>query len=138
MDYTWDHALVSDELHAAVIENCKFDNDHQNNTIACEIALNYLYSGFNDIDLYSLYTPLCTANSTARRLRRRSSSPINTDNNKNKKTHGQLRLRLLYDAYDPCQDQYTNAYLNRRDVQHALHANTSGIIPYRSGKSSSF
>lgn len=32
-------------------------------------------------------------------------------------------------GYDPCSDDYTHAYLNRPDVQAALHANTTGI-PY--------
>ena len=31
--------------------------------------------------------------------------------------------------YDPCIDSETEAYLNRRDVQLALHANVSGELP---------
>ena len=38
-------------------------------------------------------------------------------------------LALLAGAYDPCIDSETEAYLNRPDVQRALHANVSGKLP---------
>ncbi len=33
-------------------------------------------------------------------------------------------------GYDPCTENYAEIYYNRPDVQKALHANISGIIPY--------
>lgn len=37
---------------------------------------------------------------------------------------------LPYNTYDPCADYRVVEYLNRGDVQAALHANVSGSIPY--------
>ena len=37
-------------------------------------------------------------------------------------------LRAPGNDYDPCIDSEAEAYLNRPDVQHALHANTSGQV----------
>jgi serine carboxypeptidase-like clade II len=31
--------------------------------------------------------------------------------------------------YDPCIDDEVTVYLNKPDVQHAIHANTSGTLP---------
>ena len=33
-------------------------------------------------------------------------------------------------GYDPCTENYAEIYFNRPDVQKALHANISGIIPH--------
>lgn len=33
-------------------------------------------------------------------------------------------------GYDPCSENYAEIYFNRPDVQKALHANVSGLIPY--------
>jgi serine carboxypeptidase-like clade 2 len=40
------------------------------------------------------------------------------------------RRWYVYGDYDPCLDQYAISYLNRADVQRALHANVTGSIPY--------
>ncbi|KQK17647.1 serine carboxypeptidase-like 34 isoform X1 [Brachypodium distachyon] len=140
VDYAWDHAVISDELYADLTKHCNFSSgqssdfssgaENNSSNAACDNALNSFYEAFNDVDIYSLYTPVCTTSTnsrTTRRLRRPSPSTSSTTN---KNDVPQLRLRLRYDAYDPCQDGYTEAYLNRRDVQDALHANVTGSIPY--------
>jgi serine carboxypeptidase-like clade 2 len=33
-------------------------------------------------------------------------------------------------GYDPCSEDKAEIYFNRQDVQLALHANASGVIPY--------
>lgn len=135
VDYAWDHAVISDELYASITNNCRFDAGQSSDfsssspnptAAACDSAMSEFYEAFNDIDIYSLYTPFCTASSSssaarqARPLHRRSPSSNN----------GNRPLRPRYNAYDPCLDNYVSDYLNRRDVQDALHANTTGSIPY--------
>ncbi|KAI4971105.1 hypothetical protein ZWY2020_002019 [Hordeum vulgare] len=138
VDYAWDHAVISDELYDAINANCRFDQAGNSSDFsssgqnppnaACDRAMNGFYEAFDHIDIYSLYTPACTANPSGagaagqlpRRLHR--SSATQSDNSR--------PLRPRYNSYDPCLDNYVADYLNRRDVQDALHANTTGSIPY--------
>ncbi|XBI63596.1 hypothetical protein VPH35_043974 [Triticum aestivum] len=134
VDYAWDHAVISDELYDAIKQNCKFDqagnssdfsSSGQNpSNAACERAMDGFYEAFDHIDIYSLYTPACTASTgTAGQLPRRlHRSSAQSDNSRS--------MRPRYNSYDPCLDNYAAEYLNRRDVQDALHANTTGSIPY--------
>jgi serine carboxypeptidase-like clade 2 len=144
VDYAWDHAVISDELYAAITNSCRFDAGSSSDfsssaprplnpdTVNCDSAMSAFYDAFNHIDIYSLYTPYCTETSSsgaapmarqARPLHRRS-SPNGADNINSRP------LRPRYNAYDPCLDHHVSAYLNRRDVQDALHANATGGIPY--------
>uniref|UniRef100_A0ACD6AGV5 Uncharacterized protein n=1 Tax=Avena sativa TaxID=4498 RepID=A0ACD6AGV5_AVESA len=140
VDYAWDHAVISDELYANITANCRFDAGQSSDfsssapnpdADACNNAMNSFYDAFNHIDIYSLYTPYCTDTTTssssggvatarqARPLHRRSPDGDSS-----------RPLRPRYNAYDPCLDNYVSDYLNRRDVQDALHANVTGSIPY--------
>jgi serine carboxypeptidase-like clade 2 len=126
-DYAWDHAVISDEVYGAIKSNCKFSDDADESD-ACNSAWNDFFNAMNDIDLYSLYTPACTnaminSTSTSTRHHRRGFMPA---------LGKRARLSVpYYNAYDPCGDYHVIAYLNRPDVQTALHANVSGAIPYR-------
>ncbi|KAF7111434.1 hypothetical protein CFC21_111452 [Triticum aestivum] len=128
INYAWDHAVVSDEVYTAVKNNCKFPDDGMESD-ACDRAWNDFFNAMNDIDLYSLYTPSCTksmVNSTASPRRRSKLAGTGTP-------LGKLHRggRPYYNAYDPCGDYHILDYMNRADVQKALHANVSGAIPYR-------
>ncbi|KAL5223921.1 hypothetical protein ABZP36_010560 [Zizania latifolia] len=126
-DYAWDHAVISDEVYAAIKGNCTFPADG-NESDKCNAAWNDFFNAMADIDLYSLYTPACTAalNGTAtaavhyRRRHFLDGTPL-----------AKVHRGLPYNTYDPCVDYRVIDYLNRVDVQKALHANVSGaIIPY--------
>ncbi|CAM0873123.1 unnamed protein product [Alopecurus aequalis] len=126
-DYAWDHAVISDEVYAAIKSNCKFPDDGEESG-ACNRAWNDFFNAMGDIDLYSLYTPACTnaminSTSTSTRHHRRGFMPALGK-------RGRLSVPY-YNAYDPCGDYHVIDYLNRPDVQTALHANVSGSIPYR-------
>ncbi|KAI5006325.1 hypothetical protein ZWY2020_033568 [Hordeum vulgare] len=136
VDYAWDHAIISDELYDAINKNCKFDqagnssdfsSSGQNpSNAACDRAMDGFYEAFDHIDIYSLYTPACTASAgTAGQLPRRLHRPSTSTQSDNSR-----HLRPRYNSYDPCLDNYAAEYLNRRDVQDAMHANTTGNIPY--------
>ncbi|KAM0019461.1 putative carboxypeptidase D [Helianthus debilis subsp. tardiflorus] len=103
INYAWDHAVISD---------------------ACDATLNDYFEVYKIIDMYSLYAPSCvdtTLNSTRRTHMRGKVTPCTLS--KNKAWH------VKPTGYDPCQKQYTDSYMNRPNVQAALHANTTKI-PY--------
>ncbi|GKF02626.1 serine carboxypeptidase 24-like protein [Tanacetum coccineum] len=81
-------------------------------TQKCDDALNYAWSNeFGEIDQYSIYTPSChrkSGNYTSKRLKN-------------------SLVRRRPSGYDPCIERNAEKYYNRRDVQHAMHANNTGI-----------
>nr|AGT16526.1 serine carboxypeptidase-like protein [Saccharum hybrid cultivar R570] len=135
--YAWDHAVISDELHDAIATHCDFSrNDAASDfssdaaasqqSDACDRAMDAFYEAFDDIDIYSLYTPVCT-NSSSSSSSRRGGGAVAMPKNMRR------RRRYVYGDYDPCLDQYAISYLNRGDVQRALHANVTGSIPLQLG-----
>lgn len=115
VEYAWHHAVISDEVYGAIMRECYFPDDGEESD-RCGVAWNAFFRALRDIDLYSLYTPACTHQFPSPRQRHGA---------------GAGRRSLLYNSYDPCADNYVIAYVNRPDVQAALHANVSGIIPYK-------
>ncbi|KAJ9553951.1 hypothetical protein OSB04_017996 [Centaurea solstitialis] len=122
VDYAWDHAVISDRVLADVRAKCNFSDAKPTNS--CDTALNEYFQVYRLIDMYSLYTPSC----------------VDTDSNSTQRPHmhGHVSPRIFSKnegwhrkptGYDPCQPKYTESYLNKPDVQEALHANTTKI-PY--------
>jgi len=58
IDYAWDHAVISDRVYADVKARCNFSM--ANVTDACNAALQEYFAVYHLIDMYSLYTPVCT------------------------------------------------------------------------------
>ncbi|XP_073120272.1 serine carboxypeptidase 1-like [Henckelia pumila] len=98
-DYLWTHALISDEIHQGIVENCNMSYD-ANVTQVCGDYLNQAYTARGHIYPYDIYAPWCTSSSNS------SSVP----------------------RFDPCSSQYVSVYLNTPEVQKALHANVTGIL----------
>ncbi|KAI3516898.1 hypothetical protein L1887_16036 [Cichorium endivia] len=122
ISYAWDHAVISDRVYNDIKANCNFSSP--NSTEACDTVLDEYFEVYKLIDMYSLYVPTCvdtTSNSTQRVVMHGNVAPRTFAKRKgwHKKPTG----------YDPCQSEYTDSYLNRKDVQAALHANTTKI-PY--------
>ncbi|KVI05276.1 Peptidase S10, serine carboxypeptidase [Cynara cardunculus var. scolymus] len=122
IDYAWDHAVISDRVLSDIKAKCNFSVAKPSNS--CDEALSGYFQVYRIIDMYSLYTPSCVdadSNSTRPHMRGHVSPRIFS---KNKGWHRKPT------GYDPCQPKYTELYLNKPDVQEALHANTTRI-PYR-------
>nr|GMD35932.1 serine carboxypeptidase-like 34 [Ipomoea batatas] len=121
IDYAWDHAVISDRLRDDIKAACNFSST--TSSAECDAQINNFYSAYNIIDMYSLYTPTCVeTNSTATKksvpvVRGIAPHLFSKMAGWHKKPSG----------YDPCAPDYTEAYLNRPDVQKALHANVTGI-----------
>nr|GMD32714.1 serine carboxypeptidase-like 34 [Ipomoea batatas] len=117
IDYAWDHAVISDRLRDDIKAACNFSST--TSSAECDAQINNFYSAYNIIDMYSLYTPTCVETNSTTATKK--SVPV---------VRGiapHLFSKMKPSGYDPCAPDYTEAYLNRPDVQKALHANVTGI-----------
>lgn len=121
IDYAWDHAVISDRLYADIKSKCNFSNPEPSND--CDDALNRYYDVYKIIDMYSLYSRTCVDSNSSQTARIRpviqgiAPLPLSKYSGWHKRPIG----------YDPCASDYTEIYMNRPDVQKALHANVSNI-----------
>ncbi|CAD6260234.1 unnamed protein product [Miscanthus lutarioriparius] len=111
VEYAWSHAIISDELYSAVRRECdsfKEEADSGRPGKGCSPALRAFLGAYDDIDIYSIYTPTCLL--------------LN-----NEEWH--RLMKRVPAGYDPCTEAYVTKYFNRGDVQRALHANRTRL-PY--------
>ncbi|KAH9602124.1 hypothetical protein KSS87_021054 [Heliosperma pusillum] len=111
VDYAWSHAVVSDETHGLIRESCNFSSNTTWSNPECTKGVNEVLRQYKEIDIYSLYTSVCIANST-----NASGSSMEFMF----KSTSNMMPRIM-GGYDPCLDDYARAYYNRPDVQIALH-----------------
>lgn len=114
IDYAWSHAVISDEDYHS-LKNCISTTSNQS---SCKSAIRNFAKTYSEIDIYSLYTPVCVSQ-LDKNLRRLVSGP------KALSIHD--LWHQLPSGYDPCTEDYAEQYFNREDVQRALHANTTKI-----------
>ncbi|PON77719.1 Serine carboxypeptidase-like [Parasponia andersonii] len=121
-EYAWSHAIISDQLYNNIVKECDSKNE-DNQTIAnCAIHVRDFLEAYSEIDIYSIYTPIC----------------INSPKTTPPKLYVAPRLFTQHDlwhrlpsGYDPCTEQYAEKFFNREDVQRALHANVTKLsYPY--------
>ncbi|XP_051144775.1 serine carboxypeptidase-like 40 [Andrographis paniculata] len=98
-EYFGSHALSADETIDTIMKYCNFSPDEEPQSNKCLNALYETFKNIDSIDIYSIYSPTC------------SNSNL-TDKPK----------KASIEAVDPCMEHYVSAYLNRLDVQKALHA----------------
>ncbi|KAJ8573605.1 hypothetical protein K7X08_010116 [Anisodus acutangulus] len=101
-EYFASHALISDETYLDIHKYCYTDDTY--NKPKCYSALEVADNNTYNLDIYNIYFPLCH------------------DGNLTKYPRISSALK-----FDPCSDHYVHAYMNRRDVQNALHANVTKI-----------
>ncbi|KAI6675925.1 hypothetical protein NL676_036721 [Syzygium grande] len=103
-EYFASHALISDEAGYAIQKYCDFSPNATNQVRQCNSAMLEADNDVSAIDIYNIYAPLCfSSNVTA------------------------LPKKADIMDFDPCEDVYVHAYLNREDVQEALHANVTKL-----------
>ncbi|KAK4379734.1 hypothetical protein RND71_001596 [Anisodus tanguticus] len=101
-EYFASHALISDETYLDIHKYCYTDDTY--NKPKCYSSLEVADNNTYNLDIYNIYFPLCH------------------DGNLTKYPRISSALE-----FDPCSDHYVHAYMNRRDVQNALHANVTKI-----------
>ncbi|XP_039688788.1 serine carboxypeptidase 1-like isoform X2 [Medicago truncatula] len=92
-DYFWMAGLNSDETHEGIDKLCDFGNFNYTNE--CNLYQSRANDELGNIDIYNIYAPFCNSSAT-------KTSYSGSD-------------------FDPCSEDYTNAYLNLPKVQEALH-----------------
>ncbi|XP_037438184.1 serine carboxypeptidase-like 34 [Triticum dicoccoides] len=118
VDSSWHHAVISDTLYATYLRSCNFSAEILSRE--CEVALGEFNVLHDLIDIYSLYAPNCE----------RGYPDFNTSLSPQiGPTTSRFDLLRIPMGHDPCTQTYATEYLNREDVQRALHANTTGV-PY--------
>ncbi|KAL8250669.1 hypothetical protein R6Q59_034362 [Mikania micrantha] len=95
-DYYWTHALNSDETNAGINKYCDYISGNFSDT--CVEYQNQGDNEYGEIDIYNIYASLCDVGA------QKPGSP------------GSVK------DFDPCSDDYVSTYLNRAEVQEALHA----------------
>ncbi|KAG2567559.1 serine carboxypeptidase-like 35 [Panicum virgatum] len=133
VEYAWSHAIISDELYSAVRRECdsfKEEADGGRPGKGCSPALRAFLGAYDDIDIYSIYTPTCLLPAGAgAAARRRPAARLVAAPRLFSKHEAWHRLKRVPAGYDPCTESYVTRYFNREDVQRALHANRTGL-PY--------
>ncbi|KAL5734931.1 hypothetical protein ACOSP7_032792 [Xanthoceras sorbifolium] len=106
-EYWWNHGLISESTYKDLQKFCP------NETFLfpknkCSTALNRAYQQFGSINPYSIYSTPCYETGTL-----------------NRNLH--LSLPWKYRGVDECIVRHTKVYMNRLQVQKALHADTPRI-----------
>ncbi|XP_010545119.1 PREDICTED: serine carboxypeptidase-like 40 [Tarenaya hassleriana] len=101
-DFFESHALISEDSLIKLKKSCDFSAIEQ--TEDCTAASDQIDMDIYYLDIYNIYAPICPNSTLTRRPR-----------------------RTTITEYDPCSDHYVHAYLNREEVQEAMHANVTKI-----------
>ncbi|KAJ0970095.1 hypothetical protein J5N97_022972 [Dioscorea zingiberensis] len=130
VDYAWSHAIISDQVYSKIKECAFYKGEIKRETKACNHAINAFVKSYSDIDMYSIYTPLCLNHSTTSHSWPRPKLVAAARLFRQHEEWHEL-WRTLPSGYDPCTEDYAERYFNRKDVQKALHANLTGLsYPY--------
>ncbi|XP_058729498.1 serine carboxypeptidase-like 40 isoform X2 [Vicia villosa] len=101
-DFLATHAIISDKAAYDVNKVCDFSSS-DNLTAECNSVADEVNEDIAFIDLYNIYAPLC----------------------KNENLTSRPKKNTI--VTDPCSENYVYAYLNRPDVQEAIHANVTKL-----------
>nr|DAD45403.1 TPA_asm: hypothetical protein HUJ06_003632 [Nelumbo nucifera] len=101
--FMWSAGLISDQTYKQLNLFCDFQS-FIHTSKQCENILEIANNEIGNIDLYSIFTPTCTSNSSlSHRLMKR------------------LRAGRISEKYDPCTEKHSTVYFNLPEVQKALH-----------------
>ncbi|XP_020080034.1 serine carboxypeptidase-like 34 [Ananas comosus] len=127
-EYAWVNGIIPDWVYSDVLDYCNnFDNESDSHSVVCSLGMSEIYDCYNPINIYNIHSPVCTNNNSSTAANRRPPSKPGSNRSFFFKYRGPSNRPRA--GVDPCDDSYTVAYLNRPDVQKALHANVTNI-PY--------
>ncbi|KAL0337758.1 UNVERIFIED_CONTAM: Serine carboxypeptidase II-2 [Sesamum calycinum] len=105
--FLWSVGMISDQTFKQLNILCDFQS-FIHASERCEKALGIADEEVGDIDMYSIFTPPCTANFS------RLSHPWKRNR----------KVGLLRRAYDPCTERHSTVYFNLPEVQTAIHVHS--------------
>ncbi|KAL4857617.1 Serine carboxypeptidase-like 26 [Chlorella vulgaris] len=153
LDFWWSHGIVSTETVEGVQHNCDFaaidpllqgvDEEGAEGALyvsaveqplrttpppplgskaeKCDRFVEQAMEEMGSINIYDIYADVCLPGPA--RVARQLALMLRNH------PAGAATRKLITGKQDPCIDSEAEAYLNRRDVQLALHANVSGQLP---------
>ncbi|XP_022982627.1 serine carboxypeptidase-like 35 [Cucurbita maxima] len=132
VEYAWSHGIISDKLYHSIVNDCQFapesnsESVNQTATGHCDDHLRAFLLAYSDIDIYSIYAPICLSPSSS------SKSTFSSFVGVAPRIFSKHELwHKLPSGYDPCTEGYAKKFFNRDDVQRALHANVTALsYPY--------
>lgn len=134
VEFAWGHGIISNHAYNKIIKHCGDFTGNSNSGAddSCSSATKPFSSGYNGINIYSIYSPVCLHSKTTLGSNYRSHLM-----NSSLLVGDELFFPSLSPVeragYDPCAENYIVSYFNRADVQKALHANTTKLsYPYTS------
>jgi len=128
--FWWTHAIISDETYSGIVANCNFsDVGPLSVGDSCDNFVNRAQSEMGNINIYDIYVNVCTQNFNVVEQLALAGSPVHKFMAKSVKQH--------WPPYHPCTETFLATYLNRPEVQKAIHANItykwnqcSGLVRY--------
>uniref|UniRef100_A0A2N9J656 Carboxypeptidase n=1 Tax=Fagus sylvatica TaxID=28930 RepID=A0A2N9J656_FAGSY len=104
-DYLASHAIISDQSQYQIQKYCDF-SPNASSTVSRECISAFIdaQEDLDYINIYNIYAPLCSSYDVTARPKKAS-----------------------IQKFDPCSNIYMYVYLNRPDVQEALHANVTKL-----------
>ncbi|XP_042479800.1 serine carboxypeptidase-like 40 [Macadamia integrifolia] len=102
-EFMWSRGFVSEKTIDSIRKGCDFSQPPFRRTKACFRSMYEVIAPLEFVFMDNIYAPLCDHHLTAK--------PMYTS----------------LDSFDPCNDIYVTAYMNRPEVQNALHANVTKI-----------
>jgi serine carboxypeptidase-like clade 2 len=128
----WTHAVISDSTFASLQQACNFSNVgplKESSAVltelpgdACDAAQNQAFADMGTIDIYELYADVCPGappmNQAYRLLASLGRHGLSV-------TAGEDTPAGGAEDYEPCIEEFVFSYMNRPEVQAAIHANES-------------
>lgn len=109
METYWGKQLLPKPLWDTYLENNCTNSLQQLNSTTCSLLMLNFMKKIGNLNPYALDYPVCLSQ---QQLRMREFLRDETENNSNSM------------EYEPCEDLYSSNYLNKKDVQVALHVHT--------------
>lgn len=125
IDTFWGHQLVAKPTYDTYLAECV--NNKVPHPLDCAKLNGQLNEQVGDLNAYALDYPICTADSKAAKGRAQRTWLKNFLNGHHSEEARQL-LGVTSDEYQPCEDNYAQAYLNDLSVKKAIHVKST--IPW--------
>ncbi len=139
IDAFWGHSLVPHDLYDAWAVHCRNQTDNLEVLFSnqCQNLQNEMWANVQGLNPYALDFPVCHEPGAAQHVHRDGmfppASPDFLAQGRNQRykllshslpavVRGGLEKVGDVFKYEPCEDAYASAYLNREDVQKAIHA----------------
>jgi len=112
VETVYGHQVISQPLYESWQSAC---SNGLSETVQCAVQFDKVNQAFSNLNPYALDYPVCDSPILSKQ--RRKILEYNS--------HGKNGVGQIWDGYYACEDNYATAYLNRKDVQSAIHVDST-------------